>query len=292
VVIGEPLARYFDQLRQSHGIILGDRQKAWYAKKAETQLADMKREYPSTPQEAFEGSLQGAYYAEQMAQAELQGRVGDYPALTEIPVHTVWDIGVGDYTAIWFFQLVAGRPRVVHYFQDSGEGMPYYLAELDRLAKRTGWQYGGAYLPHDGRVREWGTGRTRLEQITDHGFRARIVPLHALHDGINAVRVTLPLCSFDAAGCADGLKALKAYRKEWDEEHGVWLDRPRHDWSSHGADAFRGLAMCWRAIPPESVEAKPASDLIYRAEPDGRLRSNMSVMDWVKERQRRKRRGD
>ncbi len=104
------MQRYFDKLRDTQGIELTPAQKAWYVKKAGTQLCDMKREYPSTPEEAFEASLEGAYYADQLAAAELQGRVGEFPAEPGVPVDTAWDIGIGDYTSIWFFQRLA-RPH-------------------------------------------------------------------------------------------------------------------------------------------------------------------------------------
>ena len=108
-MIGDDLRKYFEKLESCDGIQLNDRKRAWYAKKIETQLQDMKREYPSTPAEAFEASIEGAYFAEQLAQAELQGRVGPFKAQPEIPVHTAWDLGVGDATSIWFFAETEGQ---------------------------------------------------------------------------------------------------------------------------------------------------------------------------------------
>jgi hypothetical protein len=96
VVIEEQFRKYFDTLKETLGIELTPGQKAWYQKKAETQLADMKREFPSTPEEAFEASVEGAYYSELLAAAELQGRIGEFPAVDGVPVDTSWDIGVGD----------------------------------------------------------------------------------------------------------------------------------------------------------------------------------------------------
>ena len=253
VAISDDLRRYFTKLEETAGIVLSDAQRAWYAKKCETQLADMKREFPSTPEEAFEASIEGAYYGELIAAAEHQHRVGDFPAVAGIPVHTAWDIGRRDYTAIWFFQVVLGRPRVVAYFQNEGEAMPYYIGTLKTMALTRGWVFGTHWLPHDGRVVEWGTGRSRIEQMLDGGFQAQIQPGLSLEDGINAVRTTIPLCVFDEAGTFEGMKSLKAYRKDWDEEHGIWLNRPCHNWASHGADAFRGLALSWHDVPSEVV---------------------------------------
>jgi hypothetical protein len=108
-----------------------------------------------------------------------------------------------------------------------------------------------ALWPHDGRVREWGSGKSRLEQFHEYtGKVPIIVPQLAVDDGIAAVRAILPACEFGAAACSEGLKALRAYRKEWDEERGAWRDKPRHDWASHGADAFRVLASRYRLADP------------------------------------------
>jgi hypothetical protein len=245
VVVTDPMRRYFDKLEKV-GVVLSDRKRAWYVKKAETQLADMKREYPSTPQEAFEASLEGAYYAEPMAIAETQGRIAEFKAREGVPVHTAWDLGVGDATAIWFFQVIAGKLGLVGYYQNSGEGMPFYLDKLKDCAKRLGWTYGTHFMPHDIRVKEFMAGRTRAEQLKDMGLNIKVVGQHSVEDGINAARMALPICHFDEEECAEGLKALRAYRKEWDEDKGVWKNKPRHDWASHGADAFRYLAMGWR----------------------------------------------
>jgi hypothetical protein len=228
-------------------------------KKADVQLGDMKRKYPSTPEEAFEASVEGAYYGELLAQAELQQGVGEYPADPDLPVHTAWDIGRSDYTAIWFFQRQLKKLRLVGYFQNSGEGMPYYADELHKLYAAKGWNRKGAidYVPHDARVTEWGSDRSRIEQMFAKRLHPVIPTELSLADGINAVRAILPVCHFDEAGCAEGPKILKAYRKEWDEEHGCWKDKPRQDWASHGADAFRYLACAYREYippPPPKVE--------------------------------------
>lgn len=247
VTIPDGLARYFAQL-EKRGISLTAAQKAWYAKKAETQLEDMKREYPSTPEEAFEASVEGAYYAAQMAQAEAEGRIGVFPAHKDYPVHTVHDIGVGDYHSIWFFQVTPSTVRLVGYYQNSGEGMPHYITTMRTLAAERGWSYGDHYLPHDGKVREWGTGLTRIEQFQNAFPRTYLVPMHSVDDGINAVRAILSTCQFDEGPTADGVKALRGYRKEWNEDLGCWRDKPLHNADSHGADAFRGLAMIWQQV--------------------------------------------
>ncbi len=257
VIIGPSLAEYFRKL-SGQGINLTEGQKAWYAKKMIVQKEDMKREYPSTPEEAFEASVEGAYFAEQIASAELDNRIGDFPARKDLPVHTVQDIGVGDNNAIWFFQIAPSEVRVVGFYQNSGEGMPHYAAKIKQMAKEKGWTLGYHYLPHDGKVKEWGTGLTRVEQfIKEMGHTVRLVPSHSIDDGINAAREVFGLCLFDEAATQEGMRSLRNYRKEWDEERGCWKDRPRHDWASHGADGYRYLAMSYREIPLDTIAVKP-----------------------------------
>jgi hypothetical protein len=264
VTIPESYARYFQKLEEEEGIHLSPGQQAWYVKKCETQLSDMKREYPSTPDEAFEASIEGAYFADQMATAEWQGRIGDHRLLPDVPLNTAWDIGVGDYTSIWFWQQMRGKIGLVGYYQNCGEGMPHYVEHLKAFRRRTGCKFGLHVFPHDIRVREWGSSRTRMEQFVesdlDARIDARIAPKQAKEDQINAARQTLRICYFDAAECDEGLCALRSYRKEWDEERGIWRDKPRHDWASHGANALMSLSVWWREMrdeePPENLEAK------------------------------------
>lgn len=256
VVIAPDLRKYFTALR-ADGIPLTPEQEAWYAKKAAGQKEDMKREYPSTPREAFEASIEGAYYAEQIVAAELAGRIGKFPAHEGVPVHTVQDIGVGDANAIWFFQIVRKAVRIVGYYANSGEGMPHYCSKMREMFAENKWLPGEHYLPHDARVKEWGTGLTRVEQFAkEMGKMPNVVPMHFIDDGINAAREVFGLCEFDEEATADGMKALRSYRKEWDDERACWRDRPRHDWASNGADAFRYLAITYRERQPKREEKK------------------------------------
>ena len=120
-------------------------------------------------------------------------------------------------------------------------------------------------------MKEWGTDRSRIEVMNaalrsgDLGKYVRIVPNNSVDDGINAVRMTIPVCNFDEAECSEGIKTLKAYRKEWDEDRGTWRDAPRHDWASHGADGFSTLAMGWREINPETIKEKTPHEKMQEA---------------------------
>jgi hypothetical protein len=262
VAIPDEYARYFAKLRDIAGIALAPEQKAWYVKKAATQRDDMKREYPSTPEEAFEASVEGAYYARPIAKAELEQRIGRFPPLPGVPVHSAWDIGVGDSTAIWFYQEAGTRIRFIGCCDNTGEGAPFYASEIRRREAEGGWRHEAGWFPHDAKVKEWGAGRTRMEQLVQAGLNPRLVTMHTIDDGINAVRDILAHCEFDEAGCTAGLKALRAYRKDWDEERGTWLSRPRHDWSSHYADAFRTFAMGFRERMAEPEPEDPIKDLL------------------------------
>lgn len=314
VVISDEMGRYFSRLEVDRNIILSDRQKAWYVKKAETQHDDMKREYPSTPGEAFEASIEGAIFGPKIEAAEREGRIGEFPAHDGVPVHIFADIGRKDYTSLWFAQVFAGKIRVVGFFQDCLEGLPHYTeycfgtehakkvhqgfmsrANVVGIFERKGWKVGKAVFPHDMVVEEWGSARTRIEQAKTAGFDAKIATSMSYHDGVNAARATIPLCEFDAEGCAEGIKMLKSYRWEWDDVRGVWrTGTPRHDLASHGSDAFRYLSASWRELPVKLEPVKQPTELIYTADPaTGQIRGNMSVRQIVerKAREARLRRG-
>lgn len=196
---------------------------------------------------SFDAAILGAYYGREIADAEREGRIGDVPVAPELPVHTVWDLGIGDDTAIWFFQVSGNEIRVVDYYANHGQAIPHYVAEL---AAR-GYRYGTDWVPHDARVRSLETGRTRVETLIAAGRKPRLVPDHKRDDGINALRLTLPRMWFDEAKTRDGVEALRQYRREYDEKTKAFKDHPRHDWTSHAADAARYLAMAWRELKPE-----------------------------------------
>lgn len=226
------------------------RDNPWFPSVLErTRLRD-KANRPDHYDHIWEGGFatvfEGAYYARELNDAKVSGRICSLPAEQGLPVHTVWDLGVGDSTAIWFFQVNGSEIRVIDFYENHGEGLPHYAA----LLNAKGYTYGDDWVPHDAKVRELGTGRTRVETLKELKRRPRLVPDHKLMDGINAVRETLPRCWFDETRTEPGLDALRHYRSEFDEDDAVFSDRPKHDWSSHASDAFRYLAMAWREITP------------------------------------------
>lgn len=240
VVLTSEDLKYFAELK-AKGIDLTEGQKAWYVKKAGVQGEDMKREYPATPEEAFAAAVQGAYLAEQMTRLRRRGGVCRVPVL-DIPVDTFWDIGVNDDMCIWFRQKVGPEHRFIDYFSDSGEGLEYYA----RILKERGYLYGTHHLPHDGSHRRLGLKTDSVEKmLNDIGVKpTRIVPrIAAERDGYEASRRYLANCWIDEERCAQGVRCLDNYRKEWDDDRGVWKDQPRHDWASHGYKAFETAAV-------------------------------------------------
>jgi len=202
---------------------------------------------------SFAGAMVGAYYGTLIDRAERDGRIGAVEAAKGHPVHTAWDLGVGDDTALWCFQVVAGRPRFVDCYASNGVGAEHYVEWLDKRGYR-----GFDYLPHDAAVREWGSGRTRIDTVAAMGRKVRRVPNVSIEDGIQATRLTLQVAEF-AKACAPGLDALRSYRREWDDEHKVFKNRPLHDWTSHWADSARYAALAWRE---QHVPAKPAKRIV------------------------------
>jgi phage terminase large subunit len=199
---------------------------------------------------SFEAAVVGAYYGKAMAQAEADKRITGVPYEAAAQVWTAWDLGIRDATAIWFAQMVGREIRIIDYYEASGADLAHYVQELGRRP----YVYGGHIVPHDAQAKELGTGKSRLEVLESLGMRSvTVAPMHRVEDGINAVRMALPKCWFDAAKCSRGIDALKLYRSEYDDKLQAFKPRPVHDWASHGADAFRYLAMAL-----DELSVKPA----------------------------------
>ena len=242
---------YFTEMEGKLGFKFSPEQKAWYSVMENNLKEDMKREYPTTPEEAFAQTVEGAYYGKYMAQAEAQGRVCDVSFEPLLKVHTSWDLGVGDTTPIWFFQYSPqGQRRYINYYENSGEGLDHYAKVLEEFSEKYGYRYEQHIAPHDIRVREIGNkAKSRYESALELGIKFTICPSVSIEDGIQSVRNILPSCVFDKTNCAEGLKALRHYRKRWNEERGCFENRPLHDWASNGADSFRYSAVGFK--PPE-----------------------------------------
>ena len=189
---------------------------------------------------SFDGAIIGGYYTAIMDQADDEDRITQVPYDASLPVITSWDLGMGDSTAIWFFQVLRNEIRVIDYYEATGEGMAYYAKILNQKP----YSYSQHIMPHDIRVRELGTGKSRYEIAQSLGIKpitiARSLPVD---DGINAVRAMLPRCYFDRKKCAQGIDSLRSYHKEFDDKRKEFKNKPYHDWTSHAADSFRMFAI-------------------------------------------------
>ena len=190
-------------------------------------------------------AIEGAVYAAELEEARKERRVTSVPVDRLKPVHTFWDLGFGDTTAIWFAQqLDSGQVRLVDYLENRGKTIEWYVIQL----QQRGYMYGTDWLPHDG-VDAMIHGRLSGDRsrspemlLRAAGRNVRIAPKLAVMTGINAVRTIFPRCWFDEARCAQGLDALRFY--QWGPPSSTGLEKrePLHDWASHGADAFRTMA--------------------------------------------------
>ena len=195
---------------------------------------------------SFEAAILGAFFGTEMRQAE--PRINERVVFTEgYPVHTAWDLGYRDDTAIWWYQVVGGEVRVIDFYAVSGAD----IRAIAEVVVNKGYQYGKHHLPHDARAKSLQTGRSIVEQLADHlGINhLSVVPNIGLQDGIQAIRQMLPRTWFNSVKCGDGIEALRQYQREYDEDKKAFRASPRHDWTSHPADAFRMLAVAWRAEP-------------------------------------------
>ena len=199
---------------------------------------------------SFSGAKQGAYYSQQMQDMEAQGRVTNGTYDPTLPVTTYWDLGMDDSMSITFFQFLGMELRAIDYFETNGEGLEFYSKYLKDLP----YTYEGHYWPHDGEVRELGTGKTRKETAESLGIKPiTIVPAPLKkEDGIQAIRTILPRIWMDKTKCKRLIDCLKNYSKEWDEKGKVFRPTPKHDWSSHGNDSFQTFALGYKAKARES----------------------------------------
>jgi hypothetical protein len=195
----------------------------------------------------FESAILGAYYGKEMRQLTDQGRIRDVEYDPLFPVHTAWDLGYSDDTAIWFFQVVHGEIRCLDYHSSNGQPVAFYAGIIQSREKERGYVYGTHWLPHDARAKTLSSNRSVIEQLSDKIplKSIKIAPNLKLQDGIQASRLALTRVWFDHK-CNDGIECLRQYQREYDEDKKVFRDKPRHDWTSHGADAFRYLALTWK----------------------------------------------
>lgn len=199
----------------------------------------------------FAAALVGAYYGKEMAEARQSNRISRVPVEPSSPVNTAWDLGIDDSTAIWFWQRLGKEVRIVDYLEVSGDG----LTDIVKALRVKGYDYGKHILPHDVQVRELGTGVSRLETLKKLGLgKIEVAPKLSIEDGINASRVLIKKSWFDKEKCERGISALENYERKWDAKNKIFTSKPLHNWASHGADAWRMLAVAIQDHRPEQQE--------------------------------------
>jgi phage terminase large subunit len=198
-------------------------------------------------------TVDGAIFAKEMMKAESEGRIGKVPYDPVKPVHAICDLGWSDATAWWFVQFVGMETRLIRYFEGSQRTMTSYLAELQSF----GYVYDTIWLPHDAQNKTLAAAGRSIEDIVrGAGFKTRVLERVPTVDSINAARTIFSNCYFDRENCADGLNCLRHYRYEVDPDTGNFSKNPLHDRHSHGADAFRYIALMVKE--PAKVRKKPA----------------------------------
>lgn len=201
------------------------------------ELADARRsmtddQYNQEYEASFEAAVVGAVYSKEMAIVRDADQITKVPYDPSLPVHTAWDLGVGDATAIVFWQQIGREVRVIDCYESSGEGLPHYASVI----KAKPYNYGTHFAPHDIAVREFGSGKSRIDVAREWGIDFVMAPKQSLEDGIHAVRMLLPRCWFDAKRCETLTEALHHYRWDMDNKSGELKPRPVHDWACFTGD--------------------------------------------------------
>lgn len=237
VSVPEDTRRYFSELEKKHGVVLTAGQKAWYVKKKEEQGEHMLREYPSTPDEAFRGSMEGTFFSREIKKARADGRIAHVPWESSRTVDTFWDLG-NDGMSVWFFQHIGLEYRFIDHYRGTNIGG---LPVMAQILRDKGYIYGTHYFPWDGGNTSYQTDMATKDIAEKLGIRPVRVVTRTKDKklSIEKCRPVLNRAKFDSVKCAEGIKSLENYRKKWNSSIGVWTEEPLHDNASHDADAFR-----------------------------------------------------
>lgn len=261
------------------------------------ELADARgdmtaEQYEQEMECSFEAAILGSIYGRDIAALASAGRITVVAYDPSLPVHTAWDLGYYDSTTCWMYQVVpgSGELHIIDYFEGSGLSVADYCAKLDERP----YKWGIHWLPHDARAKTLASGgRSVVEQMAEHlggPGSLRIAPHLSVSDGIQAVRMLMQSGKLwiDATLCEEPLEALKQYQYEWDDARKKFRDSPRHDWTSHTADALRMLAVSWRSAKVEAAPQKPRYDI--EGLPSGVMRTTRTVQQLFDETPRRRER--
>lgn len=230
---------YFEELELELNIVLRPEQKWWYIMKAEELGEDVRQEYPATPEEAFQQSVEGSIYKNEYKLLVTQKRIKSGLMVERHPTIVSYDLGVNDATVLNFYQVVGGKPRIVYTYAGTGENIQYYVEAMHRIRDKYNIAISKVILPHDANVRDFSTGRTRIEEFRRLGVPAVLQKRQSVDDGINAVRQFLRVCEIDADNCKDLLDAIQNYSWKYDQKLGVYLKAPLHDENSNYCDSLK-----------------------------------------------------
>lgn len=231
---------------------------------------------------SFAGAMIGSYWGAEVNRAEQQGRIGHFPVIEGLPVHTAWDLGAPTNNPIWCFQVDKDGPRVVDFYRPTSDDLEDWCAWLNDRGYR-----GNDFVPHDIAQQNWGMKRSRIDMMRDHGRRPYPVKKVSVADGINAGRETLKTARFHREACELGIDGLRNYRREWDDELKRFRDNPVKDWAEHIGSAFRYLGLAWREMPKPAPPA-PAPWFEFGAPAEG-VNLGVSITELIQRAERRAR---
>lgn len=224
---------------------------------------------------SFEAGMTGAYYTEHMKMIDLS----DPPQVTAVPydpqlsVGVAWDLGINDLNTLWYYQQHRDEIRLINYYSNHGHGLPHYVAHV----KATGYNVTEHLLPFDVNVREYSSGRKRIETFRKLKLKGlRVVPKLSKQEGRNAVRQILPRCYFDQVKTGLGVECLRNHHREFDDKHNTFRDTPAKSEWIHGADGFRILAVGLRNLPTAEEKERLEAVQAIGADHDPYARYNNS----------------
>jgi hypothetical protein len=234
---------------------------------------------------SFSGAMIGAYWGAEVNKAEREGRIRPLEIDWSHPVHTAWDLGKAINNPIWCFQVIAGKPVIVDFYQPESDDLADWVKWLDDKGYK-----GTDYVPHDIIATEWGSKRTRLEILSSMGRKPKRLPMVSVADGLQAGRATINAALFaDTPRVQAGIDGLKNYRRDWDDDRKTFRETPIKDWAEHIGSAFRYLSLAWKEVTPPKPREVKQDQLIYEVGADGVVRGNMDVRAAVEAMVRRRR---
>ena len=203
----------------------------------------------------------GSYYADQVNKARKENRICNLPIEPHIAIDLWLDLGRSDSTAIIFTQTLGKEIRIIDYHEENGKELMHYI----QLLRDKEYNYGVVNLPHDARQRRLEARSSVQEQFDEAGFTTTIVPKAHIQNGIAKVRQVFPRLWFNKTKTKQLLRALENYHKEYDEKAKVFRNNPKHDWSSHGADALRYLSVGHKDSKASTYESDAQEFAIYES---------------------------